>query len=79
MWMIDTKGSTEPAPSEFPDDVSEITSMMSKHDQMKMNWEKKEEENVYKENVHYQDVLFDGKSITFYIYLKQLPSKFGKD
>lgn len=58
MWMIDTNP-TAPAESEIRDDVSEMTSIMSKHDQMKMSWEKKEEENVYKENVHYQDVLFD--------------------
>lgn len=64
--MIDTNPS-KVTESVMADDVTEMTSMISKHDQQKMNWEKKEEENVQKENVHYQDVLFDGEYI-FLLY-----------
>lgn len=60
-WMIDVVGSkkenlqTDPAGSVIGDSMS----VMSKHDEMRNNWEKKEIENVTKENVHYQDVFFD--------------------
>uniref|UniRef100_A0A1B0G6U3 CCDC174 alpha/beta GRSR domain-containing protein n=1 Tax=Glossina morsitans morsitans TaxID=37546 RepID=A0A1B0G6U3_GLOMM len=34
-------------------------SMMSKHEEQKVNWERKEQENLEKKDVHYQDVFFD--------------------
>lgn len=71
MWMIDTNPS-KVTESVMADDVTEMTSMISKHDQQKMNWEKKEEENVQKENVHYQDVLFDGEYISLLYWLMEV-------
>ncbi|KAH8311570.1 hypothetical protein KR044_006964 [Drosophila immigrans] len=38
---------------------SEALSTMTKHDEQRMNWERKELENVDKPDVHYQDVFFD--------------------
>lgn len=35
--------------------------------QMREEWERKESENIRKEYVHYQDVLFDGESLIFNI------------
>jgi len=74
-WMIDTKGSRDqdrahnsdndddaescfgPRPSESV--FSEALSTMTKHDEQRLNWERKEIENVEKPDVHYQDVFFD--------------------
>ncbi|XP_016992609.2 coiled-coil domain-containing protein 174 [Drosophila takahashii] len=74
-WMIDTKGSRDqenshhtdneddgdsyigPRPSESV--FSEALSTMTKHDEQRLNWERKEVENVEKTDVHYQDVFFD--------------------
>ncbi|XP_055848396.1 coiled-coil domain-containing protein 174 [Episyrphus balteatus] len=61
-WMIDVVGNkkTTTEESEAPASVlGDGASIMSKHDEMRNNWEKKEIENVTKENVHYQDVFFD--------------------
>ncbi|EDW81006.1 uncharacterized protein Dwil_GK11827 [Drosophila willistoni] len=38
---------------------SEALSTMTKHDEQRMNWERKEQENFDKPDVHYQDVFFD--------------------
>ncbi|XP_075145469.1 coiled-coil domain-containing protein 174 [Haematobia irritans] len=70
-WMIDTMGTKcdgdqnvddeddmigpMPPPSLFGDGLS----MMSKHEEQKANWERKEQENLEKTDVHYQDVFFD--------------------
>ncbi|XP_037732851.1 coiled-coil domain-containing protein 174 [Drosophila subpulchrella] len=74
-WMIDTKGSRDqdrahnsdndddaescfgPRPSESV--FSDALSTMTKHDEQRLNWERKEIENVEKPDVHYQDVFFD--------------------
>uniref|UniRef100_A0A6P4E002 Coiled-coil domain-containing protein 174 n=1 Tax=Drosophila rhopaloa TaxID=1041015 RepID=A0A6P4E002_DRORH len=74
-WMIDTKGSREhdsthnsdndddgepiigPRPTESV--FSDSLSTMTKHDEQRLNWERKEQENVDKPDVHYQDVFFD--------------------
>ncbi|EDX12483.1 GD20196 [Drosophila simulans] len=70
-WMIDTKGSREQNSNHNSDDesfigprptesvVSEALSTMTKHDEQRMNWERKEQENFDKPDVHYQDVFFD--------------------
>ncbi|XP_055906202.1 coiled-coil domain-containing protein 174 [Eupeodes corollae] len=61
-WMIDVVGKEAPPESQAPT-VSVMgedgVSIISKHDEMRNNWEKKEIENFAKENVHYQDVFFD--------------------
>lgn len=44
----------------FNDDDS--STIASKIDEMRSNWDKQEEENVNKDYVHYQDILFDGKT-----------------
>ncbi|XP_017113946.1 coiled-coil domain-containing protein 174 [Drosophila elegans] len=74
-WMIDTKGSREqgsahnsdndddgepiigPRPTESV--FSDALSTMTKHDEQRLNWERKEVENFDKPDVHYQDVFFD--------------------
>ncbi|EDV91146.1 coiled-coil domain-containing protein 174 [Drosophila grimshawi] len=71
-WMIDTKGSghyksdndeddEEPSYGPRPTEsvFSEALSTMTKHDEQRVNWERKELENVDKPDVHYQDVFFD--------------------
>lgn len=69
-WMIDTKGnqdsnhnSDDDQPSYGPRETesvfSEAISTMTKHDEQRINWERKELENVDKPDVHYQDVFFD--------------------
>ncbi|XP_039490760.1 coiled-coil domain-containing protein 174 [Drosophila santomea] len=73
-WMIDTKGSRELSSNHNSDDddgetfigprptesvFSEALSTMTKHDEQRMNWERKEQENFDKPDVHYQDVFFD--------------------
>ncbi|KAH8349084.1 hypothetical protein KR084_004920 [Drosophila pseudotakahashii] len=74
-WMIDTKGSRDQDNSHHTDDdddgescigprpsesvFSEALSTMTKHDEQRLNWERKEVENVDKPDVHYQDVFFD--------------------
>lgn len=66
-WMINTKDTdigtqdedapfgTTPCESLFGDGIS----LMSKHDEQRVNWERKEQENLDKIDVHYQDVFFD--------------------
>ncbi|XP_023295296.2 coiled-coil domain-containing protein 174 [Lucilia cuprina] len=71
-WMIDTVGNKSlqvekednddddmigplPPPSVFNDGLS----TMSKLEEQKVNWERKEQENLEKTDVHYQDVFFD--------------------
>ncbi|KAH8414179.1 hypothetical protein KR222_011646 [Zaprionus bogoriensis] len=72
-WMIDTRGNQKsdddanadsdeepsygPRPTESV--FSEALSTMTKHDEQRMNWERKELENFDKPDVHYQDVFFD--------------------
>ncbi|EDV48639.1 coiled-coil domain-containing protein 174 [Drosophila erecta] len=73
-WMIDTKGSREQNRNHNSDDddgetfigprpteslFSEALSTMTKHDEQRINWERKEQENFDKPDVHYQDVFFD--------------------
>lgn len=71
-WMIDTKGNQansenegeneeEPSYGPLPTEsvFSEAISTMTKHDEQRMNWERKELENFDKPDVHYQDVFFD--------------------
>ncbi|XP_073826554.1 uncharacterized protein [Musca autumnalis] len=48
-------GPMPPPASVFGDGFS----MMSKHEEQKANWERKEQENLEKTDVHYQDVFFD--------------------
>lgn len=42
------------------DDALSMISKASKIDEMRLNWERQERENMDKEFVHYQDVLYDG-------------------
>ncbi|KAH8241229.1 hypothetical protein KR032_002779 [Drosophila birchii] len=72
-WMIDTKGSHvhnsdddndsngEPSYGPPPPEsvFSDALSTMTKHDEQRLNWERKEQENFDKPDVHYQDVFFD--------------------
>ncbi|KAH8265529.1 hypothetical protein KR038_010016 [Drosophila bunnanda] len=73
-WMIDTKGSHvqnsdddndcndgEPNYGPPPPEsvFSDALSTMTKHDEQRLNWERKEQENFDKPDVHYQDVFFD--------------------
>ncbi|KAH8367571.1 hypothetical protein KR200_007109 [Drosophila serrata] len=70
-WMIDTKGSRaqssdddndgEPTYGPPPPEsvFSDALSTMTKHDEQRLNWERKEQENFDKPDVHYQDVFFD--------------------
>ncbi|ALC46771.1 CG7183 [Drosophila busckii] len=71
-WMIDTQGTlnnhnsdddedNEPSYGPRPTEsvFSEALSTMTKHDEQRMNWERKEAENFDKPDVHYQDVFFD--------------------
>uniref|UniRef100_A0A1A9WJM7 CCDC174 alpha/beta GRSR domain-containing protein n=1 Tax=Glossina brevipalpis TaxID=37001 RepID=A0A1A9WJM7_9MUSC len=71
-WLINTLTSQNTAKDSDSDcDVSTIgplppqsvfgdgCSMMSKHEEQKINWERKEQENLEKKDVHYQDVFFD--------------------
>ncbi|KAM8705980.1 hypothetical protein ACLKA7_010303 [Drosophila subpalustris] len=69
-WMIDTKvnpssnhNSDDDEPSYGPRATesvfSEAISTMTKHDEQRINWERKELENFDKPDVHYQDVFFD--------------------
>ncbi|KAH8381453.1 hypothetical protein KR093_004999 [Drosophila rubida] len=53
----DDEPSYGPRPTESV--FSEALSTMTKHDEQRMNWERKEIENVDKPDVHYQDVFFD--------------------
>lgn len=86
-WFEDTKGSTTsqlPPPPPIPsvpvvsvqqkilindDDNSTIA---SKIDEMRSNWDKQEEENINKDFVHYQDILFDGKGDSHKLIVKFL-------
>lgn len=59
-WMLNpspsaTSSVINTSESLFTDGLS----VMSKHDTMRCNWEKKEVENLGKTDVHYQDVFFD--------------------
>ena len=69
-WILDTKGD-EPEKTEEPtedgqlsddDDALSMISKTSKMEDMRLNWEKQEQENIQKDYVHYQNVLFDGKN-----------------
>ena len=55
-WMLDI---TPAAPLPPESILSDSLTTISKHEAQKMNWEKKEEENALKTDIHYQDVLFD--------------------
>ncbi|XP_030373640.1 coiled-coil domain-containing protein 174 [Scaptodrosophila lebanonensis] len=71
-WMIDVKGAQSnnsddgeandepdfgPRPTESV--CSDLLSTMTKHDEQRLNWERQEQENFDKMDVHYQDVFFD--------------------
>ncbi|KAI9579946.1 coiled-coil domain-containing protein 174 [Glossina fuscipes] len=70
-WMINTLANENATKDADNDGMSTIgplppqsvfgdgCSMMSKHEEQKVNWERKEQENLEKKDVHYQDVFFD--------------------
>ncbi|XP_055299863.1 coiled-coil domain-containing protein 174 [Sitodiplosis mosellana] len=62
-WFVDTKGiSSADLPLYKPtndDDVMSMISKSSKMEEMRAQWEEKEQDNLNRENIHYQDVLFD--------------------
>lgn len=66
-WFIDTKGMTSNdlpfnrAQSMAPDndDTLSMISKASKKEEMRMQWEHTEQENMNRDEIHYQDVLFD--------------------
>lgn len=72
-WMIDTVGShTKSLSGDDIVDTDDVVgpmppaslygdgvSTMSKLEEQKVNWERKEQENLEKKDVHYQDVFFD--------------------
>lgn len=66
-WFFDTKGMTS---NDLPfdraqsttidnDDTLSMMSKASKMEEMRMQWEHKEQENMNRDEIHYQDVLFD--------------------
>lgn len=66
-WIVDTKGDDGEQPIgdggdavDNDDDALSMISKASKIDEMRLNWERQEQENMNKEFVHYQDVLYDG-------------------
>lgn len=72
-WFEDTKGSMPPPPAppasvqqkSFVDDDDSSSTVASKIDEMRANWDKQEGENINKDYVHYQDILFDGKDLVW--------------
>lgn len=62
-WFIDTKGiSSTDLPlckSTNDDDTMSMISKSSKMEEMRLQWENKEQDNLNREQIHYQDVLFD--------------------
>lgn len=62
-WFVDNKGiSSADLPLYKPtkdDDVMSMISKSSKMEEMRVQWEQKEQDNLNRENIHYQDVLFD--------------------
>lgn len=68
-WVVDTQG-TKPVENSIenqsePDisvtEKSELLSSDMRRELMRQEWEKKEQELLNKTDVHYQDVLFNGK------------------
>lgn len=62
-WFIDTNGSSS---VELPtykttndDDTLSMISESSKMEKMRIEWETKEQDNLNRDRIHYQDVLFD--------------------
>lgn len=79
-WFEDTRGSSMPPPppppasvqqKTFVDDDDTGSTVASKIDEMRANWDKQEEENINKDYVHYQDILFDGKHLPCADYAAQ--------
>lgn len=65
-WIVDTTGDARSIVDEseerpIDDDAMSMMSSTSKIEDMRQNWEKQEAENINKDFVHYQNVLFDGK------------------
>lgn len=62
-WFVDTKCiSSADLPLYKPtndDDMMSMISKSSKMEEMRIQWEQKEQENLNSENIHYQDVLFN--------------------
>ncbi len=68
-WFLDTKGdfklpmqvdnNNADDDDDRDDDTMSMLSKSSKIDEIRQNWEKQEAENVTKDYVHYQGVLFD--------------------
>lgn len=66
-WFIDTKGMTsndlpfnrERSMAPDNDDTLSMISKASKMEEMRMQWEHTEQENMNRDEIHYQDVLFD--------------------
>lgn len=62
-WFVDTAGiSSVDLPLYKPtndDDTMSMISKSSKMEEMRVQWEHKEQENLNRDQIHYQDVLFD--------------------
>lgn len=66
-WFIDTAGMSSndlpfnraPSVAGDNDDTLSMVSKASKMEEMRMHWEHKEQENMNRDEIHYQDVLFD--------------------
>ncbi|XP_017142437.1 coiled-coil domain-containing protein 174 [Drosophila miranda] len=69
-WMIDTKGEQKEGEEEAEEDFnvkprppgsifSDDQSTATHHAELLLNWERKEQENAEKPDIHYQDVFFD--------------------
>lgn len=62
-WFVDTKGiSSADLPLYQPtndDDTMSMLSKSSKMEEMRVQWGQKEQENLHRDQIHYQDVLFD--------------------
>lgn len=61
-WFVDTKGTTEHDDPEINNTKNQEIDGEIKQ-KMKEQWEQQERENMQKEFIHYQDVLFDGEYI----------------
>lgn len=62
-WFVDTKGiSSADLPLYKPtsdDDTMSMLSKSTKMEEMRVQWEQKEQDNLNRDQIHYQDVLFD--------------------
>lgn len=65
-WFVDTKGISsgdlplyQPSAAAVDDDAMSLMSKSSKMEEMRQQWEHKELDNLNRDQIHYQDVLFD--------------------